>query len=364
MTGSAVAAQKHLEDLQNFAAKPPFEFSELVQESQKLQGVGVEARNVIPLLKDVENALAASGRIDSLPFATKALGDIQAKGRLQAQEVIQLANAGIPALQILSKKLNITTAEVIKLGKNGAISSDLFFESLHRFSQEKFGDAMVAQSRTAAGAFSNVKDVILQTSSTAFEPFYKKISSLAVDFGDKLLDNKDDFEGIGKTIAEYVGKGIGSVTSEIAVDFGKLLAHEITTSGKDSFIDNLGHGFATEFFPDLTAAIGLITENEAKNFKAKSNADFANTGTVKTIDDIIADIDKRNAKNLTESKNSADDFKSSIIDVTGATDELNTSISETEKTVNKVPLMSDKLGVKQATKDVQELSSFIKNLFN
>ena len=299
MTGSAVLAQEHLKDLQDFAKTTPFEFSDLVSASQKLQGVGFEARKVIPALTDVGNALAAAGRISELPFATKALGDIQAKGKLAGQEIIQLANAGIPALQILSKELGVTTAEVIQLGEDGRISSDLFFESLHRFSQEKFGDAMFAQSKTAQGAMSNIKDALYQTAAKAFAPLYERISTLAVKFGDEINAQGNDFEAVGRTIAKYIGTGLGLATSEIAKDFGKLLGHELTATGKDGFLTTLAYEFETAITQSLSRAIGSFREKhpnwatallgtfslvgtsefESKRAKQLSDAEFYGTGT-------------------------------------------------------------------------------------
>ena len=60
-TGSAVAARKHLADLEEFAKTTPFEFSGLVNASRKLQGVGKDAEQIIPILTDIGNAAAAAG---------------------------------------------------------------------------------------------------------------------------------------------------------------------------------------------------------------------------------------------------------------------------------------------------------------
>jgi tape measure domain-containing protein len=213
MTGSVVIAERHLKDLQNFAKTTPFEFAELVTASQKFQGVGINALKIIPILTDVGNSLAAAGRISELPFATKAVSDIIAKGRLQGQEIIQLANAGIPALKILSGALGKTQAEIIELGEDGKISSDIFLKALSDYSKQNFGDAMLKQSRTFSGAMSNVKDTLYITSQTAFAPLYEKISGVSVELADK-LSNEKDFVKVGETIAKSIAKGVGETLSE------------------------------------------------------------------------------------------------------------------------------------------------------
>jgi len=227
MIGSAEQANQHLKALQEFAKSTPFEFGELVQASQKMQGVGIAAEKVIPLLKDVGNALAAAGRISELPNAIKALGDIQAKGKLAGQEIIQLANAGIPAIQMLSQHLNKTSAEILKMGEDGEITADILFAALHKMSSEKFGDAMEKQSKTFMGALSNIKDALLQTAETAFKPLYDRISRLAVDFANAIGKQGGDLEGIGRVIAQYMGKGIEAGTELTMKSLAVLISKRV-----------------------------------------------------------------------------------------------------------------------------------------
>jgi tape measure domain-containing protein len=224
MTGSTILAQKHLQELQSFAAKTPFSFEELVLASQKMQGVGIEAKKVIPLLTDVGNALSAAGRIEDLSFAVKALGDIQAKGKLAGQEIIQLANAGIPAIKMLSDYLGKSSAEILKMGEDGEISADTLFKALHKMSSVKFGDAMMRQSKTFLGAMRNIQDILLQTANTAFQPFYDRLSKLAVTASNDIQKQRGDFVGIGKTIGMAIGEGIGYALGMAIRDIGSAMS--------------------------------------------------------------------------------------------------------------------------------------------
>lgn len=264
MIGSAAKANEHIKELQNFAKTTPFEFGELVTASQKMQGVGIAAQKVIPILRDVGNALAASGRIDELPFAIKALGDIQAKGKLAGQEIIQLANAGIPAIQMLSKHLNKTSAEILKMSEDGQISAEILFTALHKMSEERFGDAMEKQSKTFLGAMSNIKDSLLITASTAFQPLYDRISSLAVRFGRDISNQQGDFKKVGNTIGSYIGEGIGDALGNAMVFLGKATANRFVEVFSLQFVDSLsnsvfggflrGFGEASKGLPDWIAA--------------------------------------------------------------------------------------------------------------
>lgn len=219
MTGSASLAQDHLKELQDFAKTTPFEFPELVEASQKMQGVGFAAKDIIPILKDVGNALSAAGRLGDMPYAIKALSDIKAKGKLAGQEIIQLANAGIPIRDVLAKSLNKSTAEIVEMGEKGEISADMVFAALHQMSQERFGDAMMKQSRTFQGAMSNIKDSLLITSSEAFKPIYAEASRLAVNIADDINKQGGDFAAVGNVIGQYIVEGI---TLAVGVGVEKL----------------------------------------------------------------------------------------------------------------------------------------------
>lgn len=214
ITGSAEIAGKHLKDLQNFAKTTPFEFSDLVNASQKLQGVGFSAQQVIPVLKDVGSALSASGRISELPFAIKALGDIQAKGKLAGQEIIQLANAGIPAIKVLSGALGKTNAEVLALSESGQISSEVFLNALRQYSESNFGGALEAQSKTFQGAISNIKDALGQTSEVAFRPLFQKVSEIALNLSTEIGKEGKNLQDVGGLIARSVIIGFKDVIKD------------------------------------------------------------------------------------------------------------------------------------------------------
>lgn len=207
MLGSAEAAQRHLEDLQQFALKTPFQFSELIDASQRMQALGFRAEQVIPVLTDVGNAVAAAGgggeRLDRVVLA---LSQIQSKGKVATQELNQLAESGIPAFKILQDALGKSRAELVKLIEDGQISSKVFLDAFQKFSQVNFGGLMEQQSRTFSGAMSNIKDALLQTSSVAFAPLFERLSETARHISD-LSTKSDDF----KRKAESIGRFMATV---------------------------------------------------------------------------------------------------------------------------------------------------------
>lgn len=347
ITGSADIANAHLKDLQNFAKTTPFEFSELVTASQKLQGVGFSAQQVIPVLKDVGSALAASGRIAELPFAIKALGDIQAKGRLAGQELIQLSNAGIPGIKLLADALGKTTAEVLALSESGQISSKVFLEALHRYSESNFGGALEAQSKTFQGAISNIKDALGQTAEVAFRPLYQEVSNIANKISVEVGKENQTLQDIGGIIARSVIIGFKDViknelTAEIAqirknlaegkpsgistpFDFGASLApqtalpQQVATAYKFRFNDFSGATQAdlqalkdTNYFGEYDAIIKkLEAEKQATQQKLIDaitfrGTDFSPTATSKKITPLQIESNKADLSKLTQDAKQAE----------------------------------------------------------
>lgn len=194
MLGSAQLAEQHLKELQAFALKTPFQFTDLIDASQRMQALGFNAQQVIPILTDVGNAVAAAGGgAERLDRVVLALSQVQSKGKVATQELNQLAEAGIPGWKILEQQIGKSRAELVKMVEDGKVSSAVFLEAFQKFSQQNFGGLMEAQSKTFSGAMSNIKDALLQTSATAFEPLYARLTETALRMSE-LSKNSEEFK--------------------------------------------------------------------------------------------------------------------------------------------------------------------------
>lgn len=161
---SAAAAEEHLNRLRDFALKTPFQFMELVDASKRMQAFGFSASEVIPMLTTIGNAVSAlGGGSEVLNRVILAFGQIKAKGTAQAEEMRQLAEAGIPAWDALAKKLGVTIPEAMKLVEKRAVDSTTAIAALSEAMNERFGGGMENQAKTLLGLLSNVKDAITFT---------------------------------------------------------------------------------------------------------------------------------------------------------------------------------------------------------
>ncbi|MBE3590012.1 MAG: tape measure protein [Firmicutes bacterium] len=167
MLGSAQRANEFLRQLQDFAARTPFEFTQLTDASRRLLAFGFSARDVIPMLTAVGDAVAAmGGSADMLDRVILAIGQIQAKGRVQADEMLQLTEAGIPAWRFLADAMGVTTQQVVKMTEQGLIPADKAIRAILQGMESQAPGMMAQQSRTLNGAFSNLIDVLKQTGVT------------------------------------------------------------------------------------------------------------------------------------------------------------------------------------------------------
>lgn len=182
---SSTAAGAALRDLRKFALATPFEFPDLVSSSQRLLAFGVDAKQLIPTLRSIGNAVSSvGGGKAELDRVILAIGQIGAKGKLSAEEMNQLAETGLPVRDILAKSFGITTAQLVDMTQRGAVPADKAIRALLQGFDARFGGAMEAQSRTLQGIFSNLKDQVTDTLGSigqALAPTAKRVAAEFVE---------------------------------------------------------------------------------------------------------------------------------------------------------------------------------------
>jgi tape measure domain-containing protein len=171
MLGSAQKAQAFIADMKDFAKKTPFQFTDVQTAASKLLAFGFASEKVRPTLTAIGDAAAALGTgSEGVTRITTALGQIQAKGRVQSDELLQLYEAGIPALDLLSKKLGKSKKDTQDAVTKGLVPAGVAIEAFTTGMEERFGGLMEKQSHTLGGMFSNLKDTVTLGSDRAFSP--------------------------------------------------------------------------------------------------------------------------------------------------------------------------------------------------
>lgn len=161
MLGSAEAAQQVMSQIQEDAAKTPFDVESLTQANQYLISAGENAsyaRNTIMALGDAVSA--TGGGNDELNRMSQNLQQIANTGKATAADIKQFAYAGIDVYGILADYTGKSTAEV----QNMTISYDLLTQALQAASEEggRYYNSMDTQSQTMNGRVSTLKDNVKQ----------------------------------------------------------------------------------------------------------------------------------------------------------------------------------------------------------
>ena len=203
MLGSADQANTMIANLQKFAAETPFEMPGVRDAAQQLLAFGYDANEIIPTLTALGNAASGLGRgQDGFNHLAFVFGQIRTTGQLMGQDVMQLAQLGVPVKDILAKNLGLTKEELARIGEQG-IDADIAIKALIDGMNERFPEMMKKQSETFEGVLSNIKDNLGQAFGLSGLPIFEEAKTMLLEIKnitDTMLANvqggKSIFAGI------------------------------------------------------------------------------------------------------------------------------------------------------------------------
>ena len=209
MLGSAERAKNLLGQLQDFAAKTPFEFNDVAAASQKFLAFGFTAEQIIPTLRAVGDAAAGVGLgKEGIDRITLALGQMAAKSKVQSDEMLQLTEAGIPAWQMLADKIGTSVPQAMDMVSKGAVDAQTGLQALVGGMEEKFGGMMAQQSQTITGTWSNMMDGLSQSAIAVGQQISDALNlpDLFSSLGDSLQQfaNLVKNQGIGEALSQMI----------------------------------------------------------------------------------------------------------------------------------------------------------------
>lgn len=203
LLGGADKAKRVLGDLRDFGASTPFEFPGIADSAKKLISFGFEQERLLPTLRNLGDVAAGL----DIPFAdlSDIYGKARVSGKLMTEDVNQLAGRGIPIFDELAKVLGVSAGEIKDLASKGAIDFGHLEQAFQNMTGEggKFSGMMAAQSKTAGGLISTLKDNINlqlgQIGATIFNVFdIKALIGKAIDI----------VQGFGPTLEWLSGKAM------------------------------------------------------------------------------------------------------------------------------------------------------------
>jgi tape measure domain-containing protein len=183
LTGSVQKATAIIKELQQLGAVTPFTSTELIDAAKRLNAFGVEGDKVVETTRRLADVAGATGA--ELQGLVTAYGQVQAKGRLQGEELLQFQERGIALQAELRKMYGLTGEEFQKALAKGKISAEAVEVALQRLTDTggKYANGAIAQSETLQGKFSTLTDGVEQLARTigiVLAPALKAIFTQAI----------------------------------------------------------------------------------------------------------------------------------------------------------------------------------------
>lgn len=189
LTGSAEKAGQIIKDLQQLGAATPFTSTELIDSAKRLQAFGVETNKVVETTRRLADVSGATGA--ELQGLVTAYGQVQAKGRLQGEELLQFQERGVALQQILKEEYKLSGEEFQDALEKGRISAQAVEYAIQKLTAAggKYADGAVAQSDTLAGRLSTLQDAVQNLAArlgSILAPAMQSILGLAIDIANQV----------------------------------------------------------------------------------------------------------------------------------------------------------------------------------
>ena len=183
LTGSAQQAKSIIQELQQLGAVTPFTSTELIDTAKRLNAFGVEGDKVVETTRRLADVAGATGA--ELQGLATAYGQVQAKGRLQGEELLQFQERGVALQDELRKMYGLTGEEFQKALSKGRISAEAVEVAVKRLTDTggKYANGAIAQSDTLQGRFSTLMDGVESLArgiGTVLAPAIKNVLNLAI----------------------------------------------------------------------------------------------------------------------------------------------------------------------------------------
>lgn len=160
LLGGTAAATEAMTMLKELAASTPFDVAGLSEAYVKLTSFGLKPSEAqMRSLADITANLG--GGTEALSGVTLALGQAWTKTKLQGEEILQLAERGVPVWDALARATGRTVPELQRMSEAGQLGRDVIAKLIDELGRMNAG-ASDKLMQTYAGAVANAKDALAE----------------------------------------------------------------------------------------------------------------------------------------------------------------------------------------------------------
>ena len=250
--GGFEAGQAALGRFREIARDVPNSLEEVVQAGIRLKTLGLD-----PLdgsLEAVLNQTAAlGGEQETLRRISLALGQAWAKQKLQAQEINQLVEAGVPVYELLAQATGKNVAQVRQLAAEGKLGANAVRDLIGAMAEANEGAAKQG-ANTLSALWTKLKDVVVEA--------YDKIADAGALESVKqvIRDVRDRIEELSARgdltrWAESIGAAITSTVGFLRTAADAFLSLATTVVG---VVDRIRNSFLAEAIGEVASAVGRM----------------------------------------------------------------------------------------------------------
>lgn len=300
LTGNAAVSQDLLKQLAEFAATTPFKFTDIRDAASQLLSMGVNAKDVIPELKSLGEALAAGAGPEAsanLDNVIQTLARMGSQSKLAAQDIDQLAREGFPVWQALAAGLGVSVDEAMAKVQAGAISGTQAIDAMMKGADKLFSGSLNDQLNTTSGQVNKLDD--------NWNKLWQTLSKPAFD------STEEGLKGLNSALAG-VASQIDKINSDAHFDvvgqqmkvFTDVMSGDFVQVGVDLANVNVDQQQVASSSQQMSSAV----QSSAPAMSAASSSASSASGTISNLHTSVQTL----GTSWTVTKTSADSFTAAI----------------------------------------------------
>jgi tape measure domain-containing protein len=209
---AGIKTQELIKWTQDLAIKSPFSQEGVANAFQMSKALGFTVAESQRLTTTMVDWASATGKTEAgMQRVILALGQMQAKGKVSGDELLQLTEAGLPVRDILAKAFGKTTEEIVKMQEKGLIPAKDAIAAIAESLDKDYAGAGLRASSSMDGLLNSLQDLTTVSLREFFTGTFQAIQPYIQQFVDTVGDPAviGSIREIGGALGSVLGAAMG-----------------------------------------------------------------------------------------------------------------------------------------------------------
>lgn len=211
------------------SVQTPFNSSQIIGSAKQMLNMGWDVGDVLPDLGTIGDWAAATGTYEEgINSVIRALGQMQLKGRVYAEELQQMNEAGVAAQKYIADYLGVSEGKMLEMVEAGEVGVDQALTGIMTGMKEFDGIANEFANETVGGMLGQIGDAL---SSSVVRDWGEGLSEGLRPgleyFQDLLGENQTELDQFGNALKDF-GKDVATGFSNSVIGISEKLRGIIT----------------------------------------------------------------------------------------------------------------------------------------